>query len=309
MAPVGSRRLRTARFGLVGVLLLAAGISLRPDSSATRGGMPAVPSPVAARMPSGPPGAWSLVADDEFDGRSLNGALWRTVEPWEGAPGFSESADSYCPVPTPADLVSVRDGVLRLTARPSPTAGKPLQSCFVSTRDRFSFTHGFVEARVRLPSGRGLWPAFWLLGDGVGAQAWPRTGEIDIAEFVNNGSDDGRMFSTVHFSGPCIDGHCAATAPSNPGSDIADFSGRWVTIGLARTAGELDVYVDGRRLYSFSRQATDDSGHRFPSVLFDGPMHVRFDLQAGGWGADPRGADQPGTFDIDYVRAWQERVT
>lgn len=315
-API--RRCLPKRYGkaaraLIAGLLLASAAGCSSVDEPARTAVPPAPVPLMA----GVPGGWKLVADDEFNGSDLDPRLWRTAEPWAAASGYDESPSSFCPAAAVHDLVSVADGSLNLRARsarelPEPAAGqpissKPILSCFAGTRDRFSFVHGYLEARVHLPAGRGLWPAFWLLGNGVGQQGWPRTGEIDVAEFVNNGPDDGRLFSTLHFAGPCPDKHCADVADLQPGSTVPDYQGRWITLGLARSEDSIHVFLDGRLLYSFDRHSTDAHGNVVDPVLFDGPMHVRFDLQAGGWAATPDQRVDNGTFSIDYLRAWEAR--
>ena len=142
--------------------------------------------------------------------------------------------------------MTVAGGALHLTATVNPTdpSGR-LLSCSVSTRGAFSMSRGYVETRVRLPTGAGLWSSFWLLGNGTGAAGWPQTGEIDAFEFINNGISDGIPFFTTHWGGECPGGHCSLSQVDPPMQAIADYGTRWITYGLLRTADGVTVYVNG----------------------------------------------------------------
>ncbi len=264
------------------------------------------PPAVAAQTlkPVGVPGAWTLAASDEFNGKALDTRMWSIGEPWNAAPGFVQSDDSYCPLPAKG-LVTESGGALQLNAKLVASNGKHVQSCFVTSRDKYSFTHGYLEARVKVPSGAGLWPAFWLLGNGTGDQGWPGTGEIDMFEYVNNGHDNGVPFTTLHWADAnCSWTHCQKTQDSPWPTAVSGYASRYVTYGILRTSSTLTIYVDGRPKVTFTRDTTNVDGIKVASVLFDKPMHVRFDLSAGGWAQDPSKATQAGTFSIDYLRAW-----
>jgi beta-glucanase (GH16 family) len=244
-----------------------------------------------------------LKADDEFDGTALNGKLWSIGEPWNAPPGFIESDDAYCPLPQTGE-VTVGGGALRLNALAVKAHGKPMQSCFITTRNKFSFTHGYVETRVKLPASPGLWSAFWLLGNGTGTDGWPKTGEIDMFEFINKGKANRVPFFTVHWGGDCPDGHCSWTQIKPYPRPVAGPADRWVTYGMKRTGESLTIYIDGKQTLSVSRDQRNPQNQQLGSVLFDSPMHIRFDLSVGGWAHDPAAPPKPGSLAIDYVRVW-----
>jgi beta-glucanase (GH16 family) len=270
------------------------------------------PAPSAALAPTDPQPAaatgvsttgWALSADDEFNGSSLNTRLWSIGEPWNYAPGFVLGDDAYCPLPQNGE-VTEGNGALHLNAIGVPSHGKPLQSCFITTRNKFSFTHGYVEARVKIPSSPGLWSAFWLLGNGTGAQGWPKTGEIDLFEVVNNGKDDRVPYFTVHWGGNCPDGHCSWTQNNPYPKPLAGPADRWVTYGMKRTADSLTIYIDGKQTLTVTRTQRNPQNQQLGDVLFNSPMHIRFDLSAGGWAKNPASPSKPGSLDIDYLRVW-----
>jgi beta-glucanase (GH16 family) len=143
----------------------------------------------------------------------------------------------------------------------------------------FTFTYGFAEARVRVPKGKGLWPAFWLLPANYD---WPP--EIDIFEIFGDRPD--RTTMDVHFAG----GGNAGAAWSGP-----DFSAGWHTFGLDWSPSALIFYVDGVERWRF----TDAS--RIPNV----PMYPVFDLAIQGDNPPDATTPFPSYFDVDYVRVWQ----
>lgn len=88
---------------------------------------------------------------------------------------------------------------------------------------------------------------------------------------------------------------------------MRDFTDRWLTFGLERTADSLTVYVyvDGKKTQQLRRGDKNDKGVPLAPVLFEGPMHIRFDLQSGGWGDDRTRDPESGTFEMDYLRVWK----
>lgn len=293
----GVRRLRWVAAACA--LAIAAALLLHLTAHDGRG-EPALPQiPTAAGNTRA---HFRLIREEGFTGSQLNRTLWTIGEPWEAGQDFSTGPSSTCPAAERGRLVSVDHGQLELHAEKSAAAPGKLESCFVTTRNHFSFTHGYLEARVRLPSGAGLWPAFWLLGNGTGAHGWPGTGEVDIFEFVNNGRQNGVPFVTVHYAGPCAAGHCLYQP--TPAAPLAGYAGRWLTVGLLRTSTQLRVYIDGKPIATLRQGQRNSDGVALPALLFDSPMHVRFDLQAGGWANDPHHEPEPGTFAIQYLRAW-----
>jgi hypothetical protein len=143
-----------------------------------------------------------------------------------------------------------------------------------------------------------------MLGNGTGTEGWPKTGEIDLFEFVNNGKDNGIPFFTVHWAGNCPGGHCQLTQNNPYPAKIANYAGQWITYGMRRTATSLTIYINGKQTLQIQRTQRNPQGQQLGSVLFDSPMHIRFDLSAGGWAKNPSSPPAPGTFAVDYLRVW-----
>ena len=142
------------------------------SSSAIPSSSSAVPS-----SSSESPYFWS----DEFD--ALNTTKW-TFEIGTGASGWGNNEWEY--YTDRSENAYVQDGILHIRANKEDYKGSKYTSARMITKGKFSFTYGTVEARIALPVGKGIWPAFWMLGENIDAVSWPACGEIDIIEAVND---------------------------------------------------------------------------------------------------------------------------
>jgi hypothetical protein len=129
---------------------------------------------------------------DEFDGSALDSTKWSTKEPWHGSPGFANDSEAWLPAPSHADEPDRRRRC-RLAQGSTDTVatsnGKVMTTGHADVPGQVQRVHPRRHrARLKLPTGKGLWPAFWLVGNGTGASGWPSTGEVDIFEYVNNAS-------------------------------------------------------------------------------------------------------------------------
>ena len=158
------------------------------------------------------------------------------------------------------------------------------------TKDRFGFQYGTVNARIRLPGGRGIWPAFWMLGQDIDAAGWPDCGEIDILE--NFGTDPAAVHGTVH--GPGYAGRSGVTGSCDAGVDLADdfhnYAVRW-------EPGRISWLLDGH-LYHEVAQA-DLPG----PWVFDHDFYLLLNVAVGGRFSVPPPADLafPRTMLVDRI--------
>ncbi len=172
-------------------------------------------------------------------------------------------------------------------------------SARLETQGRFAQRYGRFEARIKVPHGRGTWPAFWLLGDNFPAVGWPACGEIDIMESL--GSQPSTIRSTVH--GPGYSGESAVTgsytfSSAMVGDDFHIFAAEW-------DPEALRFYVDGQ-LYETKTPADLPPGKRW---VFDHPFFVILNLAIGG-GLPGSPADStvfPQRLLVDYVRVYSRR--
>lgn len=230
-------------------------------------------------QPLGIPGQWNLVFDDEFDGDSLNTANWSRQLDWSPT-AINGQLQYYNPAPDGA--VTVKNGSLRLTATAQPQGGFPYTSGAVASQGKVTFLYGVIEARLRVPDGSGLWPAFWLMPADL---SWPP--EIDVAEF--NGGEPARVYLAAHW-GSSGDLHHFSNVFDGPNLTTA-----FHTYSLRWEPGALFWYVDG------VRRAEWQGGDSVPAE----PMYVIFNLAVGGsFVGQPSANDFPATLEIDYVRIW-----
>ena len=119
---------------------------------------------------------------DEFDGESIDLNKW-TFDIGTGASGWGNNEWEY--YTDRKENAYVKDGVLHIRAQKEDYKGQKYTSARMLTKGKFAFKYGTVEARIALPTGKGIWPAFWMLGENFDTVGWPACGEIDIIEAVN----------------------------------------------------------------------------------------------------------------------------
>ncbi len=133
--------------------------------------------------------SWNLVWQDEFN----NGISpdW-VFETGRGSSGWGNNELQYYR----RENAKVENGQLIITARKENFGGANYTSARMKTQGRRTFKYGKIEARIALPSGQGLWPAFWMLGSNISSVGWPACGEIDVMEHINNEPD---VHGTIHW--------------------------------------------------------------------------------------------------------------
>ena len=132
--------------------------------------------------------------NDEFDGESIDLNKW-TFDIGTGASGWGNNEWEY--YTDRKENAYVKDGVLHIRAQKEDYEGQKYTSARMLTKGKFSFKYGTVEARIALPTGKGIWPAFWMLGENFDTVGWPACGEIDIIEAVNT---ENKIYGTNHWA-------------------------------------------------------------------------------------------------------------
>jgi beta-glucanase (GH16 family) len=268
--------------------------------------------------PLGVQGDWDVRFEEDFSGDRLDPEQWADHEEWE-ADGYAIS-DAWAPVPAGRQQLELRDGRAVLKARRGDDLpdDRTFTSSSIHTRGRFSLPEGatsYVEARLKAPAGKGLLPAFWLLGNGDNetGEGWPINGEVDILEFANNKDEAERPYFSVWYPadvytnppGTFLNGaHDTHPDSFEPEPDLV---GSWHTWGLYRSPEKMEVYIDGVRRFTFEPGRSYKTGTPLPPMLFTNPMHIRLSLAVGGdWagaGLDPQEYEED-DLSVDYVRAW-----
>ncbi|MFD3577186.1 family 16 glycosylhydrolase [Streptomyces sp. NPDC058644] len=167
-------------------------------------------------------------------------------------------------------------------------------SARLNTSGKFTQTYGHVEARMKVPRGQGMWPAFWMLGADIGTVGWPQSGEIDVME--NVGFEPGTVHGTLHGPGYSGSGGIGAGYTLPGGEAFAD---KFHTFAVDWSPNKVTWSVDGN-VYQ-TRTPADLGGQQW---VFDKPFFLILNLAVGGyWPGDPDGSTAfPQQLVVDYVR-------
>jgi beta-glucanase (GH16 family) len=235
------------------------------------------------------PGPWTLVFSDEFDEGKLDTSTW-TIETGSK---FGTQQKDY----DRAENIAVKDGHLVITARKESFGGEDYTSGRMKTAGKLSRTYGRFEARMRLPHGQGMWPAFWLLGEDYVTKGWPECGEIDIME--NRGSERSTVHGSIH--GPGYSGGGAYTQGFTLAGG-ATFSDDFHVFAIEWEPKVIRWYVDGQ-LYQTRSAETMPRSKRW---VFDRPFFMIVNLAVGGmFGGDPDESTVfPQSLEVDWVRVY-----
>jgi beta-glucanase (GH16 family) len=248
------------------------------------------------RAPTGPElKPLVLVWQDEFDGPA--GQPPDTTTKWRYDIGtnwgnFQLEYDTNRPENVSLD----GNGHLTIVAREEAYLGRAYTSARINTRGRFEQTRGRFEARMKLPSGQGLWPAFWLLGTDLDTVGWPTCGEIDIMEY--RGQEPRIVHGSLH--GPGYSGGSALTSQFELAQGAFDtgfhvFAVEWGT-------DRITWLVDGIAY----RSVTPDDLPPGTRWVFDHPFFVILNVAVGGnyVGGPGPSTSFPQTMTVDYVRVY-----
>lgn len=272
--------------------------------SATAAPAPATPAaPAPAASAPAPSNSWSLVWSDEFDGAA--GSVPSATN-WNHDLGNAENGgwgnhefQYYTASARNAQLDGA--GMLVITAEkaanPGPCwNGAPClyTSARIHTSNKVNFTYGKVEARMKLPAGQGIWPAFWSLGQ---TGQWPASGEIDIMEFI--GKTPTVTYGTAHGTG--YSGAQGIGKPYEFGKPVAD---DFHTYTVIKRANEIIWQVDGVEFHRLT-PASLPAGAPW---VFEKPFFVILNLAVGGdWpGAPDSTTPATAQMKVDWVRIYKE---
>lgn len=224
----------------------------------------------------------SLVWSDEFDGAQLNTNFW-TYEKGAGGWGNNELQE-YTDSPNNVFIENGRLNIKAIKEGAKYTSGR------LVTRGKKEFTYGRIDIRAKMPVGKGIWPALWMLGSNISTVPWPACGEIDIMEYL--GHENFKVYGTAHYD----DGGHKSQGGSyslTPGS----FSEKFHVFTLMWQENSMVWYVDYQKYFQFSKTGTP----------FNSKFFFIMNVAVGGnWPGNPDNTTVfPQTMVVDYVRVFQ----
>jgi len=243
---------------------------------------------------------WHLSWSDEFNGPNGSApdpAKWAFVT---GGKGFGNNElETYTSRPANAQQ---RDGNLVITAQKEDFTGadgipRHYTSARIHTQGLFSQAYGRFEASIQLPAGgKGIWPAFWLLGDDTGSAGWPKCGEIDIIENIG---DPATIYSTLHGPGYSGDKGISAKYPLPVGESVHSGFHLYAVEWALR---DIKFFFDDHLM------AERTPGDLPPGAVwvYDHPFFIILNLAVGGgWPGNPDDTTAfPQRMLVDYVRVY-----
>mgnify|MGYP002466291953 FL=1 len=231
---------------------------------------------------------YELVWSDEFNGNYLDTNTWN-YEIGTGSWGWGNNEQQYY---TDRNI-KVSNGTMKITANREDYGGMKYTSSRITTKNKKNFKYGKIEARIKMPKFKGVWPAFWMLGANQDSVGWPKCGEIDIVEAIN---DENLVYGTLHWF------HDPGNNNADSGSSVAVANRtEYHVYGVEWTADKLRWYVDGK-VY----RTMDVSNDSFSEVRKE--YFVIFNMAIGGqWpGYDIDETAFPATMEVDWVRAYKK---
>jgi len=233
---------------------------------------------------------WTLVWQDEFDGPEIDRTKW-TFD--IGGHGWGNNEwQTYTERPENA---RIEDGMLVIEAREEQFVNRNYTSARMKTQGLHAWQYGRIEARMKLPYGQGIWPAFWMLGTSIQQRPWPGSGEIDIMEYI--GRDPNRIHGTVHGPGYSGGGGIGNHINMPAGSVNENFH----VYAIEWEENEIRWYVDDEQYFSLTSDAVRGEW------VFNQPFFILINLAIGGaWPGYPNETTVfPQFLLVDYVRVYQ----
>ncbi len=235
-----------------------------------------------------------VIWEDKFDEETLDLSKW-THQVGDGCDvnlcGWGNNELQYYKEAN----TEVSNGTLKITAKRENVENKVYTSSRINTKGKGDWTYGRFEARIKLPTGKGMWPAFWMLSTNEPYGGWPQSGEIDIMELI--GSEPATAHGTMHFGQLPNNRQVTESYTLNDGI----FNDEFHTFAVEWEDKNIRWYVDDY-LYS-SKTNLSLGGFAWP---FDQDFHILLNLAVGGnWPGAPDGSTVfPQIMEVDYVRVY-----
>ena len=244
-------------------------------------------------MDGGDSTSWTLAWSDEFEGPAgelPNPANWA----FDIGTDWGNAQLEY-DTDRPENVSLDGNGNLAITARQESYQGSAYTSGRIKTQGLFEQTFGRFEARIQLPTGQGIWPAFWMLGNDIDAVGWPECGEIDIMEY--RGQEPGIVLGTIHGPGYSASAGVSGRYALQGGRFDTDFH----VFAIEWTEDGIKWFVDDNHYHTVDR--SDPEGR----WVFDHPFFILLNVAVGGGfvGSPNESTTFPQTMLVDWVRVYR----
>jgi len=257
--------------------------------------LPASPDIQASSHPED----WELTWSDEFDGKEIDKAKWKYDV---GGHGFGNNEQQF--YTDRGDNSFLEDGALVIKAQAERYQNRSYTSA--KLQSRAAWTYGRFEFRVKLPRGKGVWPAIWMMPSDLKKYGgWPQCGEIDILEQL--GHEPNRVYGTLHFGNPHPASGKGASVALKQGSLVDD----WHEFALEWYPGELRWFVDGELYQVQNDWFTSGGGGAAWPAPYDRDFYLQLNVAVGGgWPGNPDATTVfPQVLRVDYIRVFRSKRT
>ncbi len=244
---------------------------------------------------------WQLQWSDEFNGDALDTTKWSYQTGTGDEYGLDRWGNNELQY-YQEENVTVGDGVMTITAIRENVGSGQFTSGRIRTINMGDWTYGRFEFRAKMPVGKGLWAAIWMLSTDEYFGGWASSGEIDIMEYL--GDDTTRVHGTIHYGGQWPENQYRGT---DFVTDDTAFHSVFHVFALEWEEGELRWYVDGERYQTLGQGMWYSSRAPFPAP-FNQRFHLLINLAVGGnWPGSPDlNTVFPQEMQVDYVRVYQD---
>ena len=232
---------------------------------------------------------YKLVWEENFDGETLNDQAWN-IDIGNGCPFLCGWGNNERQLYANENY-KIANGNLVITAQKN---GDQYTSARINTKSKKEFQYGRIETLAKLPVGRGLWPTFFMLGSNYAETGWPKSGEVDILEYV--GREPNIVFTTVHTQSS------HGNSINSKKTTIPDIEEGFHLYAIEWTKDKIDFFVDKDLVYTY--QPAVKNVNNWP---FDQPFFLILNIAVGGNFGGPTIDDTifPQEFSVDYIKVYQ----
>jgi beta-glucanase (GH16 family) len=250
---------------------------------------------------------WNIVWDDEFNGTTINTNIW-AFDIGSDCPdncGWGNNELEYYTSRTNNAYVDGA-GLLHIVAQQESYDGYNYTSARLKTQGLYATpTYGRMEARIQIPRGQGIWPAFWMLGNNINSVGWPTCGEVDIMENIGKTSDQGTDHGTIHGpqgSGDYNGGAGVGGTYTLPGG--AALADNFHIYGVQWTPNQITWFMDNTNFFTATPASLPSGG----TWVFTNSQFFILNIAVGGnWPGNPDGTTVfPQQMLVDYVRVYEQ---